>query len=459
MKQLLKVSGRRAGVAAVAVAMATVAACAPGGGGSSNNTATKAPSAISTDPAKAGKITLTVWDQNSTGGANTATAKLNQEFQQKYPNIKINRVSRTFNDLKTTLKLALSGKNPPDVVQANQGYPDMGAFVKAGLLAPLNSYAKVYGWDKDYPAQLLNLNKFSANGQDWQSGNLYGVSQTGEIVGVFYNKKLLQKAGLSVPKTFGEFESDLPKIKAKGMLPIQFGDSDKSPAIHLFGVVQAQTEGKDKVRQLVTSTGNASWTDAGTTKAAQTVSDWATKGFLSKGANGLSGDEASANFAKGQGVFRIDGTWRLAELQQAMGSNVGFFNPPPVSAGQPTVTEGGIGLAWAVTSKTKHADAAAAYINFITNAKARDVLANTGNLPAISAPGYTPKAGTLNADIFSAWQQISQRDGLVPYLDYTTPTFYDTITSNIQEMIGGKLSPAGAMKALQADYSAFKKTK
>ncbi|MBO0885045.1 MAG: hypothetical protein J2P17_32880, partial [Mycobacterium sp.] len=60
MKQLLKVSGRHAGVAAIAVAMATVAACAPGGGGSSNNTATKAPSAISTNPAKAGKITLTV---------------------------------------------------------------------------------------------------------------------------------------------------------------------------------------------------------------------------------------------------------------------------------------------------------------------------------------------------------------------------------------------------------------
>ncbi|WP_020573886.1 extracellular solute-binding protein [Actinopolymorpha alba] len=458
-----KTLGSRPGLARVGLALAALpivaaAACAPGGSSGDTGATTKPTGQIQTDPAKAGKATLTVWDINTSGGANDAMLKLNKEFEQKYPNIKINRVSRTLNDTKTTLKLALSGDNPPDVVQANQGYPDMGAFVKAGLLTSLDEYAKVYGWNTKYPKQLLDLNKFSTNGRDWQTGSLYGVSQTGEIVGIYYNKDLLTKVGVEVPKTFAEFEAALPKIKAAGEIPIQFGTSDKSPAIHLFGVVQAATAGKQAVRDLVTAKGNASWNDSGTTKAAQLVSDWARKGYLTSGANGLSGDAASANFAKGQGVFRIDGTWRLAELEKAMGDKVGFMSPPPAQAGQSSVTQGGEGLAWAVTSKSKNPDAAAAYLNFITNPHADDVLAETANLPAVAPPNYQPKSGTLTADIFGEWKKISENDGLVPYLDYTTPTFYDTLTANLQQLIGGKINVKQFTGNLEADYSAFKKS-
>jgi raffinose/stachyose/melibiose transport system substrate-binding protein len=449
---------RRFGIALAAVAVVLAGACAPGGTGDGGGATSKPTGEIETNPAKAGKTTLTVWDINTSGGANDAMVALNKEFEQKYPNITINRVSRTLNDTKTTLKLALSSDNPPDVVQANQGYPDMGAFVKAGLLLPLDSHAKVYGWNEKYPQQLLDLNTFSTDGRTWQDGSLYGVSQTGEIVGIYYNKELLDKVGLAEPKTFAEFEAALPKIKAAGELPIQFGTADKSPAIHLFGVVQAAKAGKQAVRDLVTST-SGSWSDPQTVDAAQTIQDWADKGYLPTGANGLSGDASAANFTKGQGVFRIDGTWRLAEFADAMGDNVGFMNPPPAKAGQPSVTQGGEGLAWSVTSKTENPDVAAAYINFITDAHADDVLAETGNLPAVAPPSYEPEAGTLSADVFAEWQQISENDGLVPFLDYATPTFYDTLTANLQQLLGGKLDAEEFTTNLDADHDAFKKSR
>jgi raffinose/stachyose/melibiose transport system substrate-binding protein len=71
-------------------------------------------------------VTLTVWDQNTDGGISKAQEQLNAEFHQKYPNVTIQRTVELFNDLKTTLKLALSSNTPPDVVQANQGYPEYG---------------------------------------------------------------------------------------------------------------------------------------------------------------------------------------------------------------------------------------------------------------------------------------------------------------------------------------------
>jgi sugar/nucleoside kinase (ribokinase family) len=192
---------------AVSLALALAAtACAPGGSTTDEPAASSSASQVSKDVSAAGDVTLTVWDQNTDTGINDAQEELNKQFQQKYPNVKIERVSRSFSDLKTTLKLALTSKNPPDVVQANQGYPDMGSFVSGGLLRPEDDYAKLYGWDTYFPEQQLNLNKFTADGKDWQSGNLYGVSQTGEIVGVYYNRKILKNLNLQVPKTITEFE-------------------------------------------------------------------------------------------------------------------------------------------------------------------------------------------------------------------------------------------------------------
>ena len=106
--------------ASLALALAATA-CAPGGSTTNEPAASGSASPISKDVSAAGDVTLTVWDQNTDTGINDAQVKLNNQFQQKYPNVKIERVSRSFSDLKTTLKLALTSKNPPDVVQANQG--------------------------------------------------------------------------------------------------------------------------------------------------------------------------------------------------------------------------------------------------------------------------------------------------------------------------------------------------
>src|SRR5215212_6475856 len=164
------------------------------------------------DVAAAGDVTLTVWDQEVRGGQAKQIKQLNAAFQQKYPNVTIKRVAKSFTDLQTTLKLAVSGNKAPDVVEANQGRPIMGQLVKGGLLKPLDAYADAYGWGDRWSKTLLDLNRFSADGKTFGSGNLYGVSQQGEIVGVFYNRDKVS----TVPKTFEEFEGMLAKSKKAG---------------------------------------------------------------------------------------------------------------------------------------------------------------------------------------------------------------------------------------------------
>ncbi|MPY47397.1 extracellular solute-binding protein [Streptomyces acidicola] len=452
---------RRRVIAAAALAtgvLTGMAACAPGQGSGSSADSTKSAGPVSTDPAKAGKVTLTAWDQNTDPGTNASSEALNEAFMKKYPNVTIKRVSRSFSDLKTTLKLALSSANPPDVVQANQGYPDMGAFVKAGLLQPVDRYAKAYGWNTSFPSQLLDLNRFTSDGRTWKTGNLYGVSQTGEIVGIYYNKAKLKALGLAVPTTLPEFETALAKAKSSGLQPISYGDADKSPGIHLFGVVQAATAGKEEVRKLVFNEGDAKWTDPGTLKAATTLRSWADKGYLGSGFNGQSKDQAVAAFAGGKSLFLVDGTWQAAVVAPKMKTNVGFTALSPAT-GQPPLTQGGQGLAWAVTSTSKHPDVAAAYINFLVDNNGMKVSADNGNLPALPPADYKPASGTVAADVLTQWKSVSQKDGLLPYLDYTTPTFYDTLTAAVQELTAGQLTPKAFTDQLQSDYSSFQNSR
>jgi raffinose/stachyose/melibiose transport system substrate-binding protein len=435
---------------AAAGAVLSMSACAPGPSG---ETAAPSPTnEASKDISSAGPVTLTVWDQNTDGGIAKAQDQLNAQFHEKYPNVTIQRTVESFSDLKTTLKLALSSNTPPDVVQANQGYPDMGAFVAAGMLRPMNDYAKLYGWDTYYPEALLKQNSFSADGKTWQGDTLFGVSQTGEVVGIYYNRQLLSSLGLEAPKTLSDVNSAMEAAKAKGILPMAFGNLDKSPGIHLYGVVQAALAGAPAVNELVSGQGGA-WTDEASLKAAQQVVDWSKQGYLTPGANGVSRDDAVATFGKGGALFTLTGTWLQQTLQDDLGPNVGFTTL--TSSDGKAATTGGQGLAWAITSKSAHPDVAAAYIDFITNAKAAQALVDTGNLPTVLPTGYQPQPGTVAADIATQYRDVQKANGEVPYLDYSTPTFYDTITAGVQELIGGQSEPQQFVDTLQKDYSEF----
>ena len=103
-----------------------------------------------------------------------------------------------------------------------------------------------------------------------------------------------------------------------------------------------------------------------------------------------------------------------------------------------------------ITSASKNPDVAATYIDFITNANAAKVLVDTNNLPAMK--GAPAPQGTVNQEIAEGWAKLNDTDGVIPYLDYTTPTFYDDITAAIQELLAGKDSPQKFTEGVQGDF-------
>lgn len=437
----------------IAAALAlTLAACTPG----SEAPAPSAPAtgaAINKDVASMGDVTLTVWDQEVRGGQNEQMTKLNAAFEAKYPNVSIKRNSQSFEDLGKTLRLALSGTDAPDVVQANNARNTMGAFVKAGQLLPLDGWADAYGWNERYPASVLKYSQYSTDGTTFGSGSIYGLPQVGEIVGVFYSKKKLESLDLTLPDDWAGFESAIVTAKEAGETPLLLGNIEKWPAGHVFGPIQGAKVPAEQIEKLGFGNAGASWITPENQAAAQTLADWNAKGYFNKGVNGTEYDAAWQKLTKGEGVFLMGGSWMAADLADAMGEDVGFF-VPPATAGDGAQTTGGTGLPFTVTAKTKNPDLAAAYIDFITNDEAMGILADTGNLPVRNTSTYAPETGVLK-DVFTAFESVTTDGVLLPYLDYATPTMGDTLGDSLQGLLEGKLDAQAFTEAMEADYAGF----
>lgn len=435
---------------AVIGALLILSACAPGSPKASENPADTPPSPAGTfDVASAGAVKLVLWDQEVTPGVSTVIDELNKEFMAKYPNVTIERSTKNLADLKTTLKLALSGDQPPDVVQANQGYSDMAAFVEAGLLTPMGNYSARYGWDKRFPATQLALNSVSKDGKTLGTGDLYGISLSGEVVGIFYNKAKLADLKMKLPTTMEEFGKQLAEIKQAGEIPIQLGTSDKWSAIHVYGDIVGAQAGADAVSKLIFGQGG-SFTDEPIVTAAQTLADWAKAGYFVDGYQGQTNDIAVENFGKGQGIYFIGGTWNQEPFAKALGHDVGFTVLPQSSGGK-LASLGGIGLPFAIPAKSKNKDVAAAYIDFISSQEAMTKLAKNEQLPSVLPEDFTPKADTVAAEVWNTWKTINTDNGLIPYLDWTTLTMYDTITAQLQMLMAGQVDGKAFAQALQAD--------
>jgi raffinose/stachyose/melibiose transport system substrate-binding protein len=441
----------------LAIGTLIASACTPGG---ETEQASAPPAPASTGVTETEPITLTVWDQE-VGPVSRVWDQLNAEFEAEYPNVTINRVNRDFGELKSLLRLAISGPKGPDVVEANQGWPDMGSLVKAGLLLPLDNYAEAYGWRDRVSENVLSVSSWTPDGKRFGTGSLFGYTTMGEIVGVYYNKRILAELGLEVPTTFEEFEQDLALAKEAGEVPIQFANNDAFPGIHEYVVIQDRMASVDYLTDLVFGLqgDDLSFDTPENLQAATTLQDWSEKGYFTPGFGGGSYDAAVANFADGEGLFMITGNWIVANLG-ADNPDFGFFVLPPVEEAGPPISTGGAGFPLSIAAGSDHPDAAAAYIDWMTSDHASDLLLRVGQLPlSTGASTSEVEDGTVLADVVDAASAVSESNGVVPYEDWATPTFYDTLTAAIQELMASRITPEEFVSKVEDDYAEFQSSR
>lgn len=435
-------------------AATTLGACSLTPGANGGGTATPQGD-VSKDVANKGPVTLQVWDFN-TGPLNTLQEQLNREFQEKYPNVTIKRTAKTFVDLTGTLKLAMSGEDPPDAATVNQGWPDMGTMVGGGLLRPLDDYADLYGWKDRFPESVLQQTKFTKDGEEFGTGALFGnpfAAFSG--LGVFYNRSKLDELGLRVPETFDDFKNALRTAKEAGEVPIQMGNLEKIALLIVYELSQEALQSSETLRGLIFGRSSASFDTPENLQAASNVQEWAQDGYFTPDFNGLAPEAAEKQFGDGRGVFTMTGSVQWPVFAEGREGDFGFFLVPPQNQGDPRDATGSPYASFSISAKSKNADVAAAYLDFVSGSRASE-FAMQNNLPPVSPPEDLSRfEGTVFGDILQAQQLLVEEDSFVPYLDWAVPSFYDLLTSNLQVLAAGNMSPEQFVAEAQSEYASF----
>jgi raffinose/stachyose/melibiose transport system substrate-binding protein len=151
----------------------------------------------------------------------------------------------------------------------------------------------------------------------------------------------------------------------------------------------------------------------------------------------------------------FNGDWQNAGYD-AGPAKIGFFLMPPATEGG---THGAMSapLTYGIGAKAKHADCAAAFLNWVaTNPTARQIDVTVGG----SNPGGPTDlpmpevaAGSVTNDTLAAGATIGKDNGAMDFIANATGSiFAQGWTPELQKMVGGQQTADGLLKAVQAEY-------
>lgn len=434
-------------VAASVIAALSLAACAPGGGGS----ASAAPSGVSKDVAGAGNVTLKLSD--FWGSAEEKwIVKAVDEFEKKYPNVKIERTREDWGQLTSTLNLQLQDSSGPDIASANNGWSSLGTLAKGHLVLNLDPYADLYGWKDKVPSTIARQNEFTTDFTTIGSGAWFAtpVART-SLIGVYYNADKLKALGIEAPKTLDDLEKAAAKVKAAGEVPFSYSGLDGNTAA-LLGLQSVYGKESD-INDFVYGSKKVTAEQTGLTKAATTLQEWNKNGWLTPNFEGIDYQTSLADFVDGKGgVFRFDYTGALGLTGDKL-NQFGYIQLPQ-AAGKGTVGVGAAPGAMIISAKSKHPDVAAAFLDFLMSKEAAQNAVDLGLVPMLSADVKIPDVRSQK-DEATAAKTLDADNGYVPYFDWSAPTMLDTLTQNTQLLLAGKTTPEDFTKAVDTDRNTF----
>jgi multiple sugar transport system substrate-binding protein len=252
-------------------------------------------------------VTLTVWVGWSARELGVFK-KLIGEYAAAHPNTKINVVG-SIND--TKIVAAIRAGTAPDVVSSFNSY-NVGVYCGTGGWIDLSPFLKKSHIDvSEFPPATRYYTQYG--------GKRCALPLLADTYGLYYNKDLFKKAGISSPpKTIAELTADAKKLtqrnpdgslKVVGISPfIGFYENVPERWVTSWGAKWTDAQGHAILAQ------QPGWSDW--LKWQKSLIDWYGYKNLVRFQAGL-GDEFSASnaFEVGKVAMNLDGEWRVAFIQ------------------------------------------------------------------------------------------------------------------------------------------------
>lgn len=364
-------TGRGAALIAAAAVISMLTACGSTSG--SNDASSSSPH---------GTLQVLV---GSADGSNAGFKALSAAFEKKYPKVKVVLDTVQNQNLPAAKSSRLTAGNVDIVYAYPQETPSYASgsesddtrLAKAGQFLDLTHEPFM----KRVTPSVLKPLKIDGKDYVFPTGLSY-------YTGVFYNKKIFQDNGISVPTTWDEFVADCKKLQSAGVTPIGIGGKDSWPGgLSMQAAVESLYPTLADRQKLASDiwTGKVKLSDPSQVKILDVTSQFYS--YAQPHFAGVSYESIPAGFAQGDFAMVSDGTWNETTIATAVGKKFDFgYFPIPMSndASHNKELGGKIEITLAISSSAPNKQAALAFMNFFSQpANYKIFLDDAGFAPSI----------------------------------------------------------------------------
>ncbi len=394
------------------------------------------------DSASGGKVSMTLWQNSTTGPGQQYWKDAIAAFEKKNPNVTITMQSIQNEDLDGKLQTALNSGDAPDIF-LQRGGGKMAAMVQAGQLMDITG--KVTADTK----KVISAGSFKA---ETYQDKVWAMPLAVLPGGLFYSKDLFKAAGITeAPATIDDLSADVQKLKATGVAPIALGAKDAWPAAHWFYWFALRECSPSTMEKTADS---KSFSDGCWLKAAQDLQDFAAQkpfneGFLTTSAQQGAGSSAGL-VANHKAAMELMGAWDpgvIASLtpDQKPLPDLGFYPFPELSSGgkgEPGSIMGGVdGYSCSAKAPKECAD----FLNFIATTPQQVAYYKAFNSPPVNTEAQASVTESYLKDVLAAYNKA-------PYVSQWLDTVLGQNIGNalnvaVVDMLAGKTDAKGMIQA------------
>lgn len=376
------------------------------------------------------QVTLKIWSIDGNDRVGIADT-FSKEFDEANEDIVVEYRIVPFDDLVNETLRAFATGNAPDIVSFDN--PDFALFSSRGAMLDIT--------DRIAASEVIKAENYfegPMNSVTWD-GKYYGIPKYTDTIGIFYNKDLFAKAGLTEPpKTWAEFAEYAEKLT--------------DPANNVYGATFSARAGEEGTFQFlpIIQEAGGNYDNVNVDGAVEVLDLWkkiVDNGWASKDVLSLGQWDSTGTFNSGNAAMAISGPWEIDRMVSDAKFDWGV-------ALLPTITEGGTrssalgGFDWGIMSTTKHPDEAFRALEYFA-AQDHRIFEEFGNIPARSdielpVTGIALKDEALK--VFQEQLQFAQPRGPHPEWQKISKAIYDAM----QQALTGQISAKDALDQAQA---------